>query len=505
MKIRNFIFATLAMAGLAVSCTKSEVGGETPPLEEEAPVAIQLSTNIKVNEVSVTKAGVDSWNAQTLYIYALPTNEIPAEDSDKILVKNAPAEAPSGDDASTAPYNKKSITLKQDDGSFFYYPADKSTLDFYGYYVDDAFINPALTENIPAKPAPVISENDKISLPLYLDGSQDIMLAKADKIADTQNIEDAPGTMIAPANAYSAYSARKKVKPNLKFQHLLSRFVFNVVAGNAEGKKVEIKEVTLTSLSEATLVIANLAGDTGITVADPAAEPSVFTLAEAEGHSLPCFPNRNVEGLASYTIDDSDRIGESIMVIPAPMHKMVIKMQQTDGAETYAYLGNEFTYEYELTPSLISNTSGVTAFLPGYQYNVNVVVYGREKVEVQVTLTEWAAGGSITIDNDKEWGDEPKLGLKATKDNTDYYLYFYDSPIVAKTAETPGTEVRVWDQATNKMEPAPEGTYKFAVNQGTEEAQIWYVTLASEGEGENLKTVVTALSATDPAETPGTE
>lgn len=490
MKIRNFIFALLAMAGLAVSCTKSEVGGETPPLEEEAPVAIQLSTNIKVNEVSVTKAGVDSWNAQTLYIYALPTNEIPTEGNEKILVNNAPAAAPSGAYATADPYALKDITLYNDSAleTFYYYPADKSTLDFYGYYVDDAFKE---EESGQEKPQPVITQNDKISLKLYLDGSQDIMLAKADKIADTQNIEDAPGTMIAPANAYSAYSARKGVKPNLKFQHLLSRFVFNVVAGNDEGKNVNISEVTLTSLSQANLVIASVNGATGI--ADAAVD-GIFKLEGTTDHPLPCYPGRKVDTQGSYTIESTDRIGESIMVIPAPMHKMVMKMQQKDNTRE-TDLGDPFEYVYELTPSMVTNASAVTEFLPGYQYNVNVVVYGREKVEVQVTLTEWAAGGSITIDNDKEWGDEPKLGLKATKDNTDYYLYFYGSPIVAKTDETPGTEVKVWNQATNKMEPAPEGTYKFfAVVQET----IWYVTLEREGEGETLKTVVTGLFADDP-------
>lgn len=475
------------MAGLAVSCTKSEVGGETPPLEEEAPVAIQLSTNIKVNEVSVTKAGVDSWNAQTLYIYALPTNEIPAEGNEKILVNNAPAEAPSGENATTDPYALKNIILYNDfdAGTYYYYPADKSTLDFYGYYVDDAFKE---GESGQEKPEPVITQNDKISLKLYLDGSQDIMLAKADKIADTQNIVDAPGMMIAPANAYSAYSARKGVKPNLKFQHLLSRFVFNVVAGNDEGKNVNISEVTLTSLSQANLVIASVNGATGI--ADAAVDGE-FKLEGTTGHSMPCYPGRVVNTQDSFTIEPGDRIGESIMVIPAPMHKMVMKMQQKDNTRG-TDLGDPFEYVYELTPSMVTNASAVTEFLPGYQYNVNVVVYGREKVEVQVTLTEWAAGGSITIDNDKEWGDEPKLGYKATKGNVDYYLYFYATPIVA------GTEVKVWDQAANVMVPAEAGTYMFDGNKGTSDDPLYGVSIEQTGEGDNLKATVSELVATDP-------
>lgn len=494
------------MAGLAVSCAKSQIGGETPLLEEEAPVPIQLTTNLKVNSVSVTKAGVDQWNAQKLYIYALPTNKIPAsgesEEVGKILVENAEASAPATNQADENKYIALDIELFKDANAdpktYYYYPTNKETYDFYGYYVGTAFKE--TTPGSDEKPNPVITVNEKISLPLFLDGSQDIMLAKADKDADVL----APGVreLISPANAYSAYSARKDVKPNLKFEHQLSRFVFNVVAGNDEGEKVMIKRVTLTSQDKATLIIADKNDDRGIK--NPSGS-GTFVLKDADGNDVTSwFPKHKVVEGESYTFVSEDRVGESIMVIPNNeqteikdrKHKLVILMQQMSAAQDGTELGDDFSYVYDLTPDMVVPAGD--KFLPGYQYNVKVVVYGREKVLVSVQLTKWAEGGSITIDNDKEWGDEPKLGLKATKDNADYYLYFYDSLVV-------NTEVRVWDQSTNKMVPAAPGTYKFAVKQGTDEAPIWYVTLASEGEGENLKTVVTALSPTDPAETPGTE
>ena len=485
------------MALLAVSCQKTAVGGAEE--SEEAPVPIQLTTNLKVNSVSVTKAAVDAWIGQKLYIYALPTNTITADES-KILVNNAEASAPTDGGTGDARYEKKDITLNKTEGTFYYYPADKTTLDFYGYHVDKAFVENPAQDPALEKPNPRI-ENDKISLPIFLDGSQDIMLAKADKIADTE------GKEIAPANAYSAYSARKHVKPNLKFEHQLSRFVFNVVAGNDEGKKVKIKSVTLTSDDKADLVIADKNDDRGIK--NPSGD-GTFTLKDSNGNNVTSwFPKNVVEDGQPYAFVEEDQVGESIMVIPNNepteikdrKHKLVILMRQMSAAEGGTELGEDFSYVYDLTPDMVVPAGD--KFLPGYQYNVKVVVYGREKVLVSVQLTKWAEGGSITIDNDKEWGDEPKLGLKATNQETQdvCYLYFYGKPIVATAGETPGTEVKVWDSGENKMKPAEGGIYHFAVPFTNGESSTLYgVTLAKNEAGD--KTTVTGLITIDPTNTP---
>lgn len=459
---------------MAVSCSKAEVVGVEE--NEDAPVAVKLSTNLKVNDVALTKAGVDQWNAQKLYIYALPTNTIPATGSTDILIENASADAPAN--ASDDPYGKKLITLYKDAEArtFYYYPVAKTTFDFYAYYVDDAAGD---------TPTPTVTAGTSIVLPVTLTGSQDIMLAKADKVADVE------GKGIAPSSAYSAYSARKDVQPNLVFLHHLTRFVFNLIAGNTGGQNVQIKSVTLSSLSTAKLVIANLRGNTGLT--DTGTE-ATFTLQPIDAeHPITSFKPRLSEDLQFET---GDRIGESIMVIPAASHHLVITMQQTDGAETPAALGEEFTYVYDLTPDQVTNATVGETFLAGYQYNVNVVVYGRQDVKINVTLSKWNDGGSIKIDNDTEWGEEPKLGYKAkNEEGAEFYLYFYSEPIAV------GTEVRVWDQASNLMVPAAAGTYVFAENKGSEQSPLWGVTLETSGEGEAAKTTVSALVTEQPETT----
>lgn len=485
------------MALLAVSCQKAAVGGAQEL--EEAPVPIQLTTNLQVNNVSVTKAGVDAWAAgQKLYIYALPTNEIPT-DENKRLVNNAEASAPTDGGTGPARYEKKDITLYADQAAhtFYYYPADKTTLDFYGYYVDNAFVADPTQEGAPTKPAPEIT-SDNISLKLYLDGSQDIMLAKADKEEDVLEASE----LISPANAYSAYSARKEVKPNLVFQHQLSRFVFYVVAGNPEGSKVKITGVTLTSKNQAYLVIADKNDGRGIK--DPSGDGTFYLKNEDGSKVESCFPQYKDGDGGSYTFDSGNRVGESIMVIPdsANGHKMVMSMQQMNGTGGDATpLGDPFTYEYDLVPRMVDDGTGTKpeAFLPGYQYNVNVVVYGRQQVDISVTLTEWGTGGTITIDNDKEWGDEPKLGYKATNEAGDeYYLYFYGNSNVIEV----GMEVKYWKKDTNEMAAPESGTYMFGQNKGTVDSPIWGVTLEKTGEGTNTKTTVKTLITENSTPTP---
>lgn len=455
MKSFRLIFTALLVCSLALSCAKTEVDGAvdngTP---EEAPAPVEFSTNLNVNAVASTKAGIDAWASQKLYIYAFPTNTIPAASSDSILIKNAVAIAPlSG--GSTA----QSINVYKEGTTLYYYTADKTTYDFFAYFVADGYAG------YPNAPVPTINAKTNVTLPIVLNGTQDIMLATTDKEADVV------GKGVAPSSAYSAYSARKEVIPNLVFQHQLSRFVFRIIAGNDDGTKIKIEKVTLESPSKADLRIANIGSAAGI--ANPT-DTKAFELTKKDGGAeITAFkPKLKV----SKEFDDDDQIGESIMVIPGKEHKLVIEMQQYGDDSRTTPVADPFKYEYVLKTSMVSDMTGDT-FLAGYQYNVNVVVYGREKVLVNVTLTPWGTGGTITIDNDTEWGDEPRFGVKTT---TGVYLYFYGDI-------APGTVVKVWDKVKNTMIPAPVGDYVFESAQGT----ITGVTLETVGDETKVKTVAT--------------
>ena len=41
-------------------------------------------------------------------------------------------------------------------------------------------------------------------------------------------------------------------------------------------------------------------------------------------------------------------------------------------------------------------------FEAGKSYDINITVYGLEKIDVRATLTPWENGGSIDIDDDQK-------------------------------------------------------------------------------------------------------
>lgn len=439
MKNFRLIIAALALCLVAFSCSKKEenvIVDDPAVVEDNTPAIVELTSNLTTNIIS-TKAALTEWNEQALYFYAFKTGTIPnpdTADSVNILINNAKANAP----ASTM---TGEIDILKVDDSHYYYTADQTTYDFYGYYVADAATTTPIN--------PTITPSSKVTLPITINGTQDIMLATTDKNEDATQGDKT----LKPTDLYSTYSARNGVKPNLKFEHQLSRFVFRVIAGNDEGKKVRIDTVKLSSLSEADLIIAELNGQRGLSNTNTSKD---FSLKKSDGTLLnKVFPKvvaKDTDG--NWQFPDTTQIGESIMVIPSSKHHFVMNLQQCKEALTSSdTLGKPFKYEYDLTPSMVKNpTMSANEFEKGYQYNVNIVVYGREKVTVNVTLSEWNEGGTITIDNDTEWGDNPKCGMKTT---TGDYLFFYgnDSTVVAV-----GDSVRVWDKTNNEMVSAPAPT-----------------------------------------------
>ena len=124
-------------------------------------------------------------------------------------------------------YNPK-VSTEDYKEKFFY--SGTTCYDFYGYYVDDA-----AGEN----PSPERAA-DAVTLDVAINGGQDIMLAKANQAVDVVGAL----TPVDPKYAYSAYSARRNVKPNLKFEHQLTQFTFHIVDGDYDSEIVENPDYT---------------------------------------------------------------------------------------------------------------------------------------------------------------------------------------------------------------------------------------------------------------------
>ena len=268
---------------------------------------------------------VSEWAAsQTLYIYGIKRDAADVLDlAEGIQIDNVAAAAPSGGTSSA-------ITVYEyPDAQIPYYYDNGARYDFFGYYVDDAFV--------PGEEDPVVSEAD-ITLPVCIDGTQDIMLGYADRDSAVF------GTTIPASRLYSAYAVRKGIQPDLRFEHQLSRLVFKVRKGADQDSSVDslfIKDLTVTSPANGILTIVG--ENRGLQALD-LTEEEIFPLASSADSLL-------VEGSSAIQLDGS------VMVMP--------------GKDTY---------------ELIPISGGAQ---PDKSYTITLTVYNLESVNISVSLVAW--------------------------------------------------------------------------------------------------------------------
>lgn len=399
--MKQKLFFALAVATLAVACSKNAPveGQDVTTLPEEeglAPEAIRFSSNLSTFSAQ-TKAGgaLEAWKSQDLYIYGIDraVTDLTAENA--IFINNVRATAPVAD-ATTEPEGNivpAAGPIELFDpavvgGSEPFYYAGNTRYNFYGYYVDDAVVEDA------------VIDATTVTIPVKINGGQDIMIAKANPEVDILNAVAKPTdtTPIRPEYLYSAYSARRSVVPNLVFEHQLARFIFKIqgVEGSDPAliNNVRIEGLTLTSLSEAELVVVS-PDERGLIVTNPDQPVETFELRElAEDGTLQPLT------VAAPSLS-GETLGESIMVIPgADSYTMTLKLSQVGATTTIK------DQVFDITPSKIDANPDEDGIQPadaikaGYQYVITIMVYSLEEVKIDATLTPWEDGGSSVVDPD---------------------------------------------------------------------------------------------------------
>lgn len=200
-------------------------------------------------------------------------------------------------------------------------------------------------------------------------------------------------------NFYSAYAARKGVQPNITFNHLLTRFTFEVRAGSkataglpAGGNTdaVKVTGVSVDSKTTGTLTVAY----TGETKA--AADLLTFT-GDASALTLKqrdaALADNNAPLVAlepvsltwtddAATIGDVIKVGEALLVAPGQTeYPLTIALSQ----DVLQKVG-ETKVTMPLEQKATIKMDGVKAFEPGKSYKVTITVYGLEEIKVTATL-----------------------------------------------------------------------------------------------------------------------
>ena len=385
-----YVYVALAAMGVMAACSKNDNvdpqgnGGNTV-IDDNSPVAVELGVsgvNLDVNVTPKSKAAgaLDTWNSQALYIYAFDRTEDDFKTA--AFIDNVQGTAPAASTPDPQPGDTLGvITLTNPayPGEPFYY-SGSTVYDFYGYYIDDAAVESAVSAGavVPTETA------TSIYVPFRINGTQDLMVAKADPAVD---VEGATET-VESTRAYSAYAARRGVQPTLRFRHLLSRFNFEIKPGAASADNVTVDSIALVSKVEGELVVVSAnAEDLGL---NNIVEGTLDTL---------CLPGIAAEGVKTETFNTGETkenqtakaVGTNLLVIPGETsYELLVWLSNDNGDSPIAPQVAQVTLQESAT------------FDAGKVYTVTIMIYGLESVEVSASLTGWQDGGSVVIDPDQD-------------------------------------------------------------------------------------------------------
>lgn len=396
--MKKNLFFVLAVAGMLASCSSSEsvdvlVSPVDNPVDySKVPIQVGVGRIATLNvrgtgTVGDIEGGVNNvWRGQTVNVMMFEKNTLNLAIKDKELDQTPIYNGT----AFTTPDGEVSAVAKDASQAINYYP-QSGQFDFWGYRLDGAELDeqPVAEEDTEATEFTLKYAGEKVGLNFQIDGSQDVMIAKAQPSAT-----DLTDHAAAAARAYSAYAARNGVQPELIFKHLLTRLNFQVVGGDENAINpitgIFVKGVAVKSKATGQLIVAY----TGEEIADAnriewteGQDLVGLNVRERDGND----PNTNLVDLTPTqptSTTEPTQLGEAVLVAPADQYEVVITLFQSkpvvEGGEN---ISREF--------SVSANVTKVGGFLLGHSYNVVIKLYGLQEIEITTTLTGWENGGDL--------------------------------------------------------------------------------------------------------------
>lgn len=499
----------VASLGLLASCSSDDdlsTGGNGKDGLQQIKIGMGVQANVATRgtgTVGAVGAENNTWAKQTVNVYMLNKGTLDlAKFGDDPIYENTVLTTPAD--------NASGIATELVGGvpQYKYYPTTKTAFDFWGYRLDDADVTAEGDRDGSATAAAIKSgkffpytSGDSLLIGFQIDGTQDIMAGKA--VPTEEEMNKCGGV----DNIYSAFAARRDVQPNIKFEHLLSRLNFQVLAG-AESTTdantgVKVTGITVKSKATGKLVIAyqgeaafENVSDQLIVDKDDDAEKDAALLKELkvmQRESTTAALTDNLVDLKPVTpkwnngMALATQVGEALLAIPANEYEITINLQQkvqVKGDKSSPVDPDDFkTKDYTYTADLKNTVNPDKGFEPGYSYNVTITVYGLSEIQITTTLIPWKDGGNIemnpedetfgatTANNAYEWALLDAEPTGATVEPTTYATVEALKAAVAANASNSGKIYKVgsdgsWTYYQCKVKattptPAPTVSYTF--------------------------------------------
>lgn len=322
-----------------------------------------------------------------------------------------------------------------------YYPMT-GAYDFYGYHIDDI----ELAQDALVATGATSTNDLSIKLTgLEINGSQDILAAQTKEVNQTNytsgnwTLDNA--TTLFPQRSFSSWAARNNIQPILDFQHVLTRLTFTIEAGSPEAAenyydnnwvensaeiegettstaveiyKIEVLDVQNTmdlDITELKVDATDYAEDTY------RADFELMSINEQSTETPKALGELVAEAPKAYATDvlnydenhpQTTRIGESMMIYPGVTAvNMNIYLRQWVVDTEDPVTGDPLTYKQKKTalPATATLTNNA-AYAAGTSYNINIKVYGFQRIEVYAALTGWVDGDDVNVDpEDQGWAE----------------------------------------------------------------------------------------------------
>lgn len=281
-----------------------------------------------------------------------------------------------------------------------------------------------------------------------VDGSQDLMAGYAPVITDEllntryKHIEltDGERKRILNDGNYTTFSAHRNVEPEIDLKHLLTRLRFRMLPGDSTATYTTVDTVFATTPYKGNLVVAVNSFEKLNQIGfkpDPNELADLYLhekpKVDEEGHLLPADTlgvdsegQHSVPWSADYWVRNaageiigkkslSDRgdpvpLGDALLIPEA--EEIVISIKST-----YKKEGRRFKSKYVISAKDQAGNDQTNdkywdgsdqkfKFKRGYIYDITLVVYGLQEIQVIANVEGWKEGGTIHIDPDDSVDEE---------------------------------------------------------------------------------------------------
>ncbi len=403
-------------------------GTTTDDLDDGKPVAVALGASTPLMETKVsTKAigtvgqvgngNTSTWSGkEKVYVYSFRSGTDEGYLQDVNQTTTTASEPLIDNEIATVATGSNTAKLTFENSKTYYYQGDK-VYEFFGYHIDDAGTKATTNDPEPVK------TKTSIHVPFKIDGGQDLMIGRTNKEED---IKAAGSEVIAPSKLYSAYAARRGVQPNLRFEHVLSRFTFNIIPGTYNSKDVKVTGIKVKSYTEGNLNIVGFDEDLTVDVSsmeelnvqNKVSGSEEMTAISAANPAA--FVDANFFDTTNGKLKDNltaQKVGE-VMVIPGKTtYDLIVELDWVDNGKTEPIEGFTARINIDDVATASASQKGST-FEPGKSYDITLKIYGPEKVEISATLKDWVQVTMDEIDPDKDM--EYFVEFESSELNLDY-------------------------------------------------------------------------------------